>query len=513
MVTRIFKGGIKMFFSEGSTFPPEEWAYWYDKYAEWASWYSGDSDELLKYYSCKLSNLNIESNMFWAKLDIQERADAIHFPIAGDIAGMSSNLLFSEAPRFGYEKDNKAGERIDAFMTENGFLNILLETSELTASLSGAFLKLDVDKRLSELPLLSVITPNNAFPTFLRGRLWEILFYREVKSDKSNIYRLFENRKRTSTGDGYMVEYRLYRGSEGKLGHVVDLNSIDETASLNLQDTIHTKVNGLGVVYIPNMRPNKLVPGSSLGINDYQGCISLMDSLDFAWTSWVRDIELGMGQIFVDEEILRREETSAYGAEKSILNSFSKFQKCFMKLNLGSYRMAGSNTKPIDIVQFEMRVDEHMASCDYMCKQIINMAGYSLSTFGFDEGGRSESGTALRIRERKSWLTREKKSRYWQPVIMDLLLQMQQLDNSVNTIFYDPEIVTVEMEDSIAVDAKEQSETVRNLEQAKAISTLTKVKLLHPDWDEKAINEEVDKILDESGVGGETFNNTFNAET
>lgn len=501
-----------MFFKEGSTFPPDEWTYWFDKYQEWGSWYSGEIQNLLAYYSTKLLGPNLNSNLFWCKLDLQERAEAIHFPIAGDIASMSSNLLFSEAPKLIYEENNKAGERIKYFLEDNGFINQLLEGAELNAAFSGCFLKLDIDTRLSKLPLLSVITPMNAFPTFLRGRLWEVLFYREVKTQKDSIYRLFENRKRTSDGSGYIVEYKLYKGGEGKLGYSVDLNSIEEVASLNLKDIVHNNVNGLGVVYVPNMRPNKLVPGSSLGINDYHACISLMDSLDFAWTSWIRDIELGMGQIFVDEELLQREDTGAFGTDKSILNAFSKLQKCFLSLNMSNYRMAGSNVKPIDVVQFEMRVEEHVKSCAEMTKQIINMSGYSLSTFGFDTDGRAESGTALRIRERKSWLTREKKGRYWQPAIVGLLLQMQQLDNSINTVYYNPEIVGVEIEDSIIIDVKEQSETVRNLEQAKAVSTMVKVKMLHPEWNNEEIEAETSRILDESGIGGETFN-TFNEET
>jgi hypothetical protein len=121
-------------------------------------------------------------------------------------------------------------------------------------------------------------------------------------------------------------------------------------------------------------------------------------------------------------------------------------------------------------------------------------------------GRQTDSGTALRIRERKSLLTREKKSRYWQPALWDLLWQMQLLDVvSGLSPSYQPQEVVVELQDSVIADDIERSETLRNLDQARAISTYQKVKLLHPDWDEEDVEEEVKRILDDQGAGPMPF--------
>lgn len=496
---------------EGSAFPPVEWTYWQNKYDEYAAWYSGDSDELLSYYASKVLTPYTDQSVFWARLEGEERENAVHMPAAGDIASISANLLFSEAPRFEYEKNTKSGERITDFFTENGFDNILLEGAELAAALTGVFVKLDLDSRISKLPIVSIITPLHAYPTFLRGRLWEVLFYRVVKEERGGtvVYRLFENRSKTEDGRGVDIQYKLYKGTQDKVGSIIDFNRLEETANLSLEDIRYNNIDGLGVVYVPNMRPNRLEPGSTLGINDYSGCIPLMDSLDLCWTSWVRDIELGMGQIFVDEELLSRETQNIFGTEQTFLNSFSKFQKCFLKLNFSNYKMGGENIKPIESLQFEMRVEEHLKSCEYFFKQIVSQCGYSPGTFGIDSEGRAESGTALRIRERKSFLTREKKSRYWLPAIKSILLQMQQLDNAINTTFNEISDINIELEDSIIVDQSEQSVTLRNLEQARAISTYLKVKMQHPDWNDESINEEVKRIEDAEGIekASDLFNN------
>ncbi len=491
------------FLKEGSKFPPEEWEYWYNKYYEYSAWYSGDPEELLNYYSRYYYYADSMESKFWYKIQREERANIVHLPAAGDVAGVSANLLFSESPKFKYDETIAGGDRIKTFIKENGLLNVLLEGAEISAALSGCFLKLDVEPELVKIPIVSIITPTQCFPTFWRGRLWEILFYKVVKEENggATVWRLFENRKRAS---GYLdIEYKLYRGTTDRIGREHELNSIDETVNLNLEDT-RIKMEGLGCVYVPNMRPNKLRPNSNLGINDFSGCISLLDSLDFTWTSWMRDIELGMGQILVDEELLNRDEALTSGEQMY----FSKFQKAIVKLNLSPWRMGGENVKPIDNIQFDIRVEEHSKTCQELFTNIISLCGYSPQSFGIiEQGTRAESGTALRIRERKSLLTREKKSRYWQPALWDLFWQMQQMDQATNlSRNYDVQEVDVELEDSIIVDPREQSETLRNLDTAKTVSLYTKIKMLHPEWEDSDIEEEIDRIKeDEPKISPPTF--------
>jgi A118 family predicted phage portal protein len=490
-----------MFIKEGTHFPPLEWSFWYDKYSEYGAWYSGSSEELLKYYTIKIANSQFENKIFWARIDAEERANAVNMPAAGDIAATSANLLFSESPRYAYDENSISGQRMKDIIKENGFNNILLEAAEIAAALTGVFLKLDIDTSVSKLPIISCVIPENAFPTFHRGRLVEVLFWRTVKEDYTTgvFYRLFENRK-IEKGTT-LIEYKLYKGTIDKVGHVMPLESLEETMNLNLVD-VAWAIDGLGCTYIPNMRPNKIFPGSSLGINDYSGCIPLLDSLDLAWTSLIRDIELGMGQIFIDEDLLQREDTTIYGSEKTVLNKFSKFQKTFLKLNLSSWRMGGESLEPIKVVQFEMRVDEHIKSCETIFKNIVNMCGYSTQTFGLDIGGMAESGTALRVREKKSFSTRGKKERYWIQGIESILKQAQQLDILYNN-YYNPDEFNVELEDSIIIDNSEMSETIKSLDQARAISTEIKVKMQHPNWSIEDIMAEVEKIKEENSMQSE----------
>jgi A118 family predicted phage portal protein len=485
---------------EGTAWPPDDYRPWYNKITEWATWYSGDPQALLNLYSSQQFFPDNDWGRFWARIEAEERANAVHLPVAGDLASTSANLLFSEAPIINYDPKAAGGDRIEMFIKENGLLNTLLEAAETAAAMSGVFLKLDVDPELVKIPLLSIISPLQAIPYFKRGRLWEVLFFRTVKESESQstIWRLFELRRRV---EGKLsIEYKLFKGTSDRVGREVEMNSIDEVSSLGLEPITYA-MDGLACVYIPNMKPNRLMPGSPLGINDYSGAITLMDSLDFAWSSWMRDIEMGMAQVIVDEEILEKPQ-GGFVNQDSNKARFNKFQRAFIKLNMSPWRMGGENVKPIEPIQFEIRVDEHMKTCENLFLQIVSLCGYSPQTFGLVEYNRqSDSGTALRIRERKSLLTREKKSRYWQTGLWDLFQQMQQLDIASNlSSSYQIQEVDIELQDSVVNDEREQSETLRNLDQAKAISIYQKVKRLHPDWEDKDIEEEVKRILDEQGA-------------
>jgi A118 family predicted phage portal protein len=492
-----------MFLSPGSSFPPSGFGYWYTKYDEWEAWYSGDPENLLKFYTILALGNATAQEKFWARMEEEDRAGIIHIPVAGDIAMTSANLLFSESPRFKYDGKQKSGERIKTFLDINGFENILLEGAELSAALSGCILKLDIEPKLEKIPIVSILTPKQFIPTFWRGRLWEILMFRVVKTtDSGAIYRLFENRKREN--NALIIEYKLHKGTVDKVGKEIGFDEIEETENLNLEQIRHNNIDGLGCVYIPNMRPNKLMPGSYLGINDFSSSITMLDSLDFAWTSWMRDIELGLAQLLIDEELLEKAKNKT-GGTVQFLNKFNKFRKAFIKLDLSAWRMGGEGgIKPIEQVQFDIRVDEHAKTCEQLFYQIVNQCGYSPQTFGLGIEGRAESGTALKLREGKSQGTRNKKARYWIPAIKQLLLQMQRLDkeSGLNSS-YDEQSVSIEIEDSIATDEKEVSETIRNLDQARAISNYTKVKLQHQDWSEDDIMAEVKRINDEQGITGE----------
>lgn len=391
--------------------------------------------------------------------------------------------------------EGMASDRIALFREENQIEARLMEASELQAALGGVYLKLDVMPGVVGVPVLSVRSPQGAIPTFTAGRLTGITFWRVVESSEAEsrvmrVMRLFEHREMAV--DGMQVQYALYEGTFHTVGKRVDYDRTAETQRMadagGLVDMLYPRMDGLGVVYVPNMLPNRMDVSSFEGLSDYHAVISLLDSLDAAWTSWIRDLELGLGRAFVDEELLEGTDV------------FSPHQRGFIKSSFDSWRIE-SAAKPIEVVQFEIRVEEHMQTCASLVQEIVSRCGYSPQTFGLNIDGRAESGTALRVREQKSQTTRQKKARYWQPALRSLLWQAQQIEIIAGlSPRYEPTDVSVKIQDSITTDPREQSETIRNLRQAEAVSIETSVRMMHPDWSDEAVADEMERITKERGT-------------
>ena len=454
------------------------------KVTEWLAWYSGDPETLANYYAYYAYSTSYNGR-YYANLSLEERSNIVHLPLAGDICAMSSNLLFSEPPEFQYDEGQRASERIAAFLLENDITSKLPQAAEICAAAGGVYLKLDVDPDISGSPLLTVRMPQHVIPTFHSDRMTEVKMWRDVKRDQSTVWRLMEHRY--NERNDLFIEYDLYKGTTTDMGGKVDMNSIDETRGL--EPIAYRNFDGLGVVYVPNYLPNRMFPGSNEGQSDYAGTISLLDSLDEAYTSWMRDLELGQARLMVDETTLDVKGTVPTSAGLAVSDRNPRFdphQRAYLKLALDDWKHDGS--KPIEMIQFAIRVTEHMNNCQHLTEQIVSLCGYSPQTFGMNIDGQAESGSALRIRERKSMLTRQKKARYWQNALQTLVYQMQQMDGKSGlSTLYEPLPFDAVLEDSIVRDERETSETIRALRQAEAISTEQAIKMLHPDWDDDAI--------------------------
>src|SRR5699024_6123140 len=111
---------------------------------------------------------------------------------------------------------------------------------------------------------------------------------------------------------------------------------------------------------------------------------------------------------------------------------------------------------------------------------------------GLDISGQAESGTALNIRERKSLRTTETKKTYWWHALNDMVRAGLRLDAAVFKSGANPEAeISVEMPDNSQPDVSQMADILERLERAGAVSTQTKVALLHPDWTPEQVEEEV----------------------
>lgn len=475
---------------EGMQWPPMDLERY--KMKEHSTWYSGEAELLANFYfDHDLQNymmLNYgtkNNNKFWARQIRNDSQFFIHVPVANDIAETSSAFLFGETPLIRFNSDSEemkeAQSTLNKMLTDSGFYSRLVEAAEVASAIGGVYVKLAWDDEVSEYPIPMVVQCEQAFPRFKFGKLNSVDLVYEVANDGSTVYRLVETIQKGN------ITNTLYKGSSDNLGTKVKLSDCEVTK--DLEESLDT-ADVMTCFYIPNMLPNKLNRQSPMGRSDYQGIETLMDALDEVFSAWMVDIQIARGKIHVPS-----------GYVKELEGGKTKFNidtMAYEELDIDPTAM----TKPIEATQFDIRSEQFEKTCLNLLDRIITSAGYSPQSFGLNIAGRAESGTALNVRERKSFATTSKKQSYWEPAIKGIVTAMCTLYNAyLNGKFRNDLEVNVEFMDSVSNNLTEVSNSVKTLADAKAISTDTKVRMVHPEWTDEQVNEEVERILNDESAG------------
>ena len=451
----------------------------------WAAWYSGDPQRLTA--DAQPQQNRTARLFFWKRrTPVGRPQSGLHMPLAGELASVSADLLFGDAFDLTVA-DKAAAKRLDELRSETSLQNKLLEGAETCAALGGAYLRASWDKGLADEPFLTTMLPDHAVPEFRYGRLTAVTFWREVTGDSQRgvVLRHLERHERG------VILHGLYRGEKDLLGCAIDLKASPDTEGLEAVITLPDALaKRLAVAYVPNVLPDKRRPTSPQGRADVEGCESLLDALDETYTSWMRDIRLGKSRIVVPADAL---EPAVFGGGRGAGKGFDADREVFTELEVDPQHM------DITPVQFDLRTAEHAETALHLFERIISEAGYSPQTFGLRIEGRAESGTALRLREARTFKTMARKQRYWAPALADVCELLLILDASVFGRAVTAERPRVTWPEETATP-QEVAQTLTLLRTAEAASTETMVRMLHADWDDEAVRAEVASIQAERGV-------------
>nr|WP_236070910.1 phage portal protein [Streptomyces polyasparticus] len=464
------------------------------------AWYSGDRKRLARVYR-NHPGLS-ERRRLWGRRSFEQRLDRrdhrLHIPLPGDIAATSADLLFADMPAITVE-DTATQDRLEQLLDEGRVQQVLLSAAEQAAALSGVFLRVTWDRELTDRPLLTVCQPDGAIPEFRFGMLRAVTFWRELPgSTEATVWRHLERHE-----SGRIV-HALYVGTRDSIGRTVPLTEHPETAELvdSLDEdgvSITTGIRDLTAAYVPNMLPNRLHRGSPVGRSDYAGVHDLFDALDTTWTSWMRDIRLARARLIVPDGYLRD-----HGPGNG--SSFDDDREVWHSLKMPPNEGSG-----ITLNQFEIRVEEHRATAEAIMRQAAQTAGYSPQSFGLDGDGQPVTATEVDSKDQRSMVTRKKKAGYARHPLADMLHVLLQIDAVQFGSRITPERPRVEFGDGVAESEQATATTLDLLNRAGAVSTATKVKILHPEWDDTAIHAEVSAILTETGAAAPDPVGTFPA--
>lgn len=500
-------------------FPPVEFNDYFTMLAEASIWYGGDASDLAKYYTIRTNKG--PGSRFWNRAAKSARSVCLHLSFAADIARTSASLLFGESPKFrvpeaAEARQNAAQQAADEAQAQrdtitqsyglpvmsssshtlesnddaiaceerlNELIDLtdlqakLIEAGEVQSGLGGVFLKVDYDINVCDYPILSIVQPDSALPEFKWGMLQAVTFFRTVQTTGKHVMRHLEYHDKTGVWHG------LYLGSDDKLGNRIDLSQHPSTADL----PGHIESDDINVVYVPNSLPNRRYRGLPYGQSDTANAIGLMEALDEAYTDWLRDIRLGAARMIVPEEYLDVNTLNGIGKI-----TFDMEREIFSPLQ---YDAATENNKMM-LVQPEIRGTEYLRTCTELMQRILSIAGYSMQTFGLgaDANAGTASAAALRVKERRTLMTKGNKERYWTSALQFILYRLLVVDHEVFGTTIIPFEPAVEFGGSYSPDLLEVAQALDYLEKAKAASTQVKVETLHPDWEPEQVIEEVNRL-------------------
>ncbi|MER7363584.1 hypothetical protein [Nonomuraea wenchangensis] len=497
----------------GGAWPPPALAQIQPKLSEWSAWYSGDPDALVGVYGGQQTDDTTGffaserggwraavgkklERWFWGTRSTgSQPRTKLHVPLASDIAATSANLLYGEMVTITAE-DKTTQERLETLVEDSGLHSTLLESAELASGLSGVFLRVCWDKKLRpDGPWLAAVHADAAVPEFRWGILTAVTFWRVLEDDGQKVIRHLERHEIGS------IQHGLYEGDCDDLGHMIPLTEHPGTAHLaeavNAQGAVETRIPYLTASYIPNIRPNRIwrnnPAAAYLGRADIQGVEPMLDGLDEVYSSWRRDIRLAKARLIVPKSYLT-DMGRGQGA------TFDLEQELYEPIN----SMSEEGGMDIHPQQFLIRHEEHRATAADWLEQAVRGAGYSVQTFG-GEGDVAATATEVIARQERSYTTRSKKIGYNKRGVGDALVALLAIDAQMFGSGVMPDRPALEWPDGVATDPKALAETLNLLAQAEAVSTWIKVKLLHPDWDDSEVQEEVDRIEEASQAVEDPF--------
>jgi hypothetical protein len=485
---------------------------WFDV---WATWYQGDPTTLVELYRERYAQLprtrptqlrgglvGKVARYFWGQ-PVENGPhgpdEKIHVPVASDVCQTSADLLFSE-PIAVTGVDDASMARFAKLLDDKAH-STLAAAAEKAAALGGVFLETVWDTGIADAPFFLSHDADTALPRFAYGRLQSVLMWETLPgSDDQNMWRHLTSHD-LDAGEG-VIRHGLYRGTSTSLGARRDLRDHPSTAGIaainGLVDgeILPTGSPGLACSYIRNQWPQRRwredPTGRYLGRSDLDGLEGLMDQFDAVYSAWMRDIDLGRARILAADAMLDNlgpGEGATFNVDRRIFTPVS------MMLSRENGQM------PVEFIQAEIRYQAFAATTEALMNEILRISGYSTQTFGDGVSSASENTAAeVHAKERRSYLTRDRKIREQRPELGAQLTKMGLLDRDLFGSTINPDGLGVTFADAVQDSALTLAQTAVALQTAKAASTKTLVKLVHPDWDDTQVDTEVNLIHQEQHI-------------
>lgn len=449
----------------------------------------------------------------------------MHSPIAGNLAALSSDLLYSEPPRIvvqragtPLESKDELSQQLSQILDEQ-FEASMSEAGEWVAGLSSACLVAQWDATDgSRRPWVTVSPADSYVPEYLGSKLTAVtLFttYHDVTASGTT-RATYTHIERHEPGSITHALYRSSRGDGGDIGALVPIEDwieqlqgitaipgalTDPDGRTVILNTGITRITAYPWINLPTRRYSLTPSTRWAGRADIEGAEQVLDKIDMVWSAWMRDIVVGRARLIVPEQFLE----SAGPGGGPVFDEDSEILTPFASAALSP---DGGISEAISAQQFAIRAADHAATLESLVLELLTHAGISPATYQGVQQGSTGNRTATEVTADRDSTnrTRKRKIRYHNRAVVPLveaLLELNRVHYQGESLGKDDEVVvTFPTIDQIAPQVL--ATVQQTLRAAQSASTRTLVMMQHPDWEPREIDEEVTRIYAENpGLSGD----------
>lgn len=408
-------------------------------------------------------------------------------PLPRTIARAFADFLFGQSPECTAAAE---GDQpwLDAIVDGNDLDSELHRAERICVSEGEVWWKVYVDRDCELVPIIGFSSRLGVVPLWRGRRLLACAFHSRVNvakdpnhSGEKVVYRHLELHA------DLVVRHFLFRGSDSTLGALVPLGARAETADLP-EEWVH------GLPMLAGRIVNDFDDDPTLGEGDYDQVQDLLLGLNEARTIGAENTRLTAKQrIGVAGELL--EPDGSFDAGMDVIR---------VSPDAAAFGEGGSPP----IVQLERSYDALplIAHNTDLVKTILSRVGLVPQFVGQDVDGQAESGTAVRLRFLPTVNAAHGKAKEWDdrlPDILHLAMQVDALPEEAGGFGREyaalGEEPAVERGEVIPADEAEDVKTHVTAVTGEIESRRTAIEAMHPDWDEKRVQQELDDIRADSG--------------
>lgn len=374
-----------------------------NKLHEYNVWYSGDSDELLNFYSRAQSidwnsdpvyNRNKRS-YFWTVAATEQDIKRTHSGQPRNIVDTLVNIVGIPRIRVTGKAMKNVQERLDDILRENHFTRTLTQKARPLTLVEGwGAWKINWDADVSDVPILLYYRAEAVDFVWRSGRLAGIIYRDWYQDENKHDYVLFEIRRREGTS--LMIEKELFRMTPSTdLIVPVPLTSLPQLRDVHPRIEITNYRGFLGYPCIVYGDNNEDTPGRSI----FTGKLDMFDDLDQCLSQSSNTVRRSTVLEYFDTMYLEKDEKTGMPL---MPRSFDRKYVAYRGTRTGDGAIAG--TGPVQVTQPALNFEQYSAEAQSLLLQIISGI-MSPATLGIDIA-KKDNAEAQREKEKVTIFTR-----------------------------------------------------------------------------------------------------------